>query len=174
MKEKDNIINNYKNIKIELSVLDEREIYLKELLEGIQNRRVQLKETCTHPLFVYFGRSYYNFESRNTHVAKCICCGQSKFFKADTPELVKFKKSKKVLDLTEFINPVENFLIPNSTWYEETFEKIRIIVDEVVFSKEKMEVYELKSLVKEHFEKENNETIKKLEKINKRVESNGL
>ena len=90
MKEKDNIIKNYKNIKIELLKLDEREAYLKELFQQIQNKKSEVKETCSHPLWVYFGRSYYNFESRNTHIAKCICCGQGKFFKAETNEFSNF------------------------------------------------------------------------------------
>lgn len=165
MKEKDDIVTDYKNTKINLSILDEREAYLKEQLEAIQNTRVQIKDNCSHPLFVYFGRSYYNFESRNTHIAKCICCGQGKFFKDSTTELDKFKKSENILDLTEFIDPVENFLIPNSTWYDENFEKIREIVDEVVFSKNEMNVHELKMLVKEHFQKANDETIKKLNRL---------
>ena len=165
MKDQDNIVSNYKNIKIELSKLDEREAYLKELLETLQNARTETMIKCKHPLFVYFGRSYYNFESRKTHIAKCICCGKGKFLKEGTNELDEFKQHKKVLDLTEFIDPVENFLIQNSTWYEENFEKIRLIVDEVIFSKNEMDVQELKMLVKEYFKKANEETIKKLNRV---------
>lgn len=168
MKEKDNIVNSYKNTQIELSKLDEREKYLKELLDGIDASRTYIKMNCEHPLFVYFGRSYRNFESRNTHEAKCIYCGQMKYFTNGIPGLDKFKKSKNVLDLTEFIDPAENFLIQNTTWYEETFDKVKALVDEYVFNKEEIDIYELKMFVKEQFEKANEETIKTLEKINRR------
>ena len=58
--EKNNMIESYKNTQIELSVLDEREKYLIELLKSIEKKKNNVKENCIQQLWVYFGKSCSN------------------------------------------------------------------------------------------------------------------